>query len=321
MARYFARRILSSLLLLVSVSILSFVLLEFAPGDFYETLRLNPRVSEATVNALRSQHGVNSSLPVRYFRWVHSVSKGEWGYSLAYDSPAAPILWTRAKNTLLLTGTAMILAWIIAIPFGTWGAARRGKAPDWFVRGTTSILLAIPDLVLALLLVLCAVRSGYFPAGGMVSFDFSEMSLWAKFRDLFRHLFLPCLCLAASSFPVLLSHTRTAVLEVLESPFITAARGYGIPVRRLLFRHALPAAANPLISLFGVSIGVLLSSSVLIEVIFGWPGLGQLLLEAILQRDFFLVIDSAMLATAFLVSGNLIADVLLYACDPRVRAN
>ena len=110
------------------------------------------------------------------------------------------------------------------------------------------------------------------------------------------------------------------MIEVLESPFIAAARAHGIPFRRLLLRHALPAAANPLVSLFGFSLGILLSSSVVIEGIFGWPGLGRLLIEAILERDFYLVVDAAVLATVFLIFGNLLADALLYALDPRIRA-
>lgn len=320
MIRYFARRISYSLFLLVGVSVLSFALLNLAPGDFFETLRMNPRISVSTINALRSQHGLDRPLPIKYLVWLHSIFSGEWGFSIAYDSPAAPIIRVRARNTLLLTGTATLFAWLIAIPFGIWSAARQGKGPDVFLRGTVSVLLAVPDLVLALLLLMCAVRSGYFPAGGMVSLDFSQMSTWAKCSDVARHLFLPSLCLTAGSLPLLLSHVRTAIAEVLQSPFIAAARGYGIPLRRLLFRHALPAAANPLISLFGFSIGILLSSSLLIEVIFGWPGLGQLLLEAILQRDFYLVIDAAMLATIFLVAGNLLADMFLYLSDPRIRA-
>jgi peptide/nickel transport system permease protein len=320
MIRYFARRILYSFFLLAGVSVLSFVLSDLAPGDFFESLRLDPRISVSTIDALRSEHGLGRPLPIRYFRWLASVLSGEWGFSLAYNSPAAPILRIRARNTLLLTGTATLFAWLIAIPFGIWGAARRGRGPDLFVRGTISTLLATPELVLALLLLMFAVRSGYLPAGGMVSLNFSEMTPLAKCRDLASHLILPSLCLTAGLLPLLLSHVWTAVAEVLESPSIRAARGYGVPVPRLLFRHALPAAANPLISLFGFSIGTLLSSSLLVEVIFGWPGLGQLFLEAILQRDFYLVIDAAMLATVFLIAGNLLADVLLYASDPRIRA-
>ena len=319
MIRYVARRILYSLFLLVSVSLLSFALIDLAPGDFFEAMRLNPRVSASAIDALRSAHGLDEPLPVKYFHWVRCTLSGEWGFSLAYNEPAAPIIRVRARNTLLLTGTAMLIAWLIAVPFGIWSAARRGEWLDSFVQGMISILLAIPDLVLALLLLMWAVRSGHLPVGGMVSLDFSERTFWAKCKDVASHLVLPSLCLTAASLPLLLSHARTAMAEVLESPFITAGRGYGIPLRRLLFHHALPAAANPLISLMGFSIGILLSSSLLVEVIFGWPGLGQLLLEAILQRDFYLVIDSAMLASIFLITGNLLADILLYAIDPRIR--
>jgi peptide/nickel transport system permease protein len=320
MIRYFARRVFYSLFLLVSVSVLSFALIDLAPGDFFDTLRLDPHISASTINALRSEHGLDRPLPVKYLFWLRSICRGEWGFSIAYNSPAAPILRFRARNTLLLTGTATLFAWLIAIPFGIWSAARQGKAPDFFIRGMVSVLLGIPDLVLALLLLICAVRSGYFPVGGMVSLDFPQMTTWAKCRDVAGHLLLPTVCLTAGSLPLLLSHVRTAIAEVLQSPFIMAARGLGIPLRRLLFQHALRAAANPLISLFGFSIGILLSSSLLIEVIFGWPGLGQLILEAILQRDFYLVIDAAMLAAIFLIAGNLLADVLLYASDPRIRA-
>jgi peptide/nickel transport system permease protein len=320
MIRYVARRTTYSLFLLVGVSVLAFALVDLVPGDFFETLRLNPRISVTTLNALRAHHGLDRPLPIRYFGWLRSVLSGEWGFSIAYDSPAAPIVLVRARNTLLLTGTATLFAWLISIPLGIWSAARQGKGPDFFVRGTISVLLAVPDLVLALLLLMCAVRSGYFPAGGMISLDFSQLSAWQKGKDLASHLFLPSLCLAAASLPLLLSHVRTAMAEVLQSPFITAARGYGIPFRRLLFRHALPVAANPLISLFGYSVGILLSSSLLIEVIFGWPGLGHLLLEALLQRDVYLVIDAVVLATVFLIAGNLLADVLLYVSDPRIRA-
>ncbi len=322
--RFLLRRVLHSLLLLAGASVLSFVVVNLAPGDFYEALRLRPGVSPATVAALRSQHGLNESLPVRYLHWVRSAVQGDWGFSLAYNSPARPILWLRAKNTLLLAGTATLLAWLVALAVGLWSAAHPGTWADSLASVGMSILLATPELVLALLLLLVAVRTGYFPAGGLMSLDFSEpecsaVHLWARIEDTARHLFLPSICLAAGSLPVLFLHVRTAARQALDSPFVTAAQGYGIPFRRVLLRHALPAAANPLISLFGLSLGLLMSSSLVIEAIFSWPGLGQLMLEAILQRDFILVVDAGMLATGFLIAGNLLADVLLYASDPRIR--
>ncbi len=318
---YLVRRALYSVFLLLSASLLTFVLVDLAPGEFFDEMRLNPRISQTTIADLRSQHDLDRPLPIKYFYWLHSVAKGEWGFSFAYNSAAAPIVWQRAQNTLLLTGTATLFAWLIAIPFGVWSAAKPGRGPDLLAAGTISALLAVPDLILALLLLMIAVRSGYFPAGGIVALDFSQLSFWSKCKDLARHFFLPTLCLTAGFLPLLLSHVRASMIEVLESPFIAAARAHGIPLRRLLLRHALPAAANPLISLFGFSLGILLSSSVVIEGIFGWPGLGQLLIEAILERDFYLVVDAAVLATVFLIFGNLVADTLLYVTDPRIRAD
>jgi peptide/nickel transport system permease protein len=317
---FLVRRVLSSLFLLLGVSLLTFVLVDLAPGEFFDEMRLNPQISATTIAGLRSQYGLDLPLPVKYLHWLGSVVKGEGGFSFAYNSPAAPIIWHRAQNTLLLTGIATFVAWLIAIPFGIWSVVKPGRAADLLAGGTISALLAVPDLILALLLLLLAVRSGYFPMGGVVGLDFSQLSLWSKSKDLARHLFLPSLCLTAGYLPLLLSHVRASMIEVLESPFIAAAHAHGIPLRRLLFCHALPAAANPLISLFGFSFGILLSSSLVIEGAFGWPGLGQLLIEAILQRDFYLVVDAAMLATVFLISGNLLADTLLYAIDPRIRA-
>ncbi len=318
--RFLLRRALHSLFLLAGASMLSFVLVDLAPGDFFAAMRLNPEISAGTVSALREQHGLNQPLPMQYLHWVGSIAKGEWGFSFAYNSPAAPILWSRARNTLLLTGTATALAWLMAIPLGMWAAARPGAWTDLLAGGSIAILLATPELVLAILLLLFAVRTGYFPEGGLISLGSPIASLWAEISDVAAHLFLPALCLAAGLLPLLLSHVRTAMAEALQSPFITAARGNGISFRRVLWRHALPAAANPLISLFGFSIGMLMSSSLLVEAVFSWPGLGQLMLEAIQQRDLFLMVDAAVLATSFLIAGNFLADVLLYASDPRIRA-
>jgi peptide/nickel transport system permease protein len=317
--RFLLRRTLHGLLLLIGASVISFLLANLAPGDFFDEMRVNPEISRETLASLRSQYGLDRPLPRRYLQWVRSVISGQWGFSFAYNSPAGPILWSRSGKTLLLTGAATLLAWLIALPVGGWAAARPGSSIDWLTKGTVAILLAMPELVLALLLLLFAVRTGYFPAGGLMSLESLDTGVWSETKDITKHLFLPSVCLAAGLLPLLLSHVRAAVAEALESPFIGAARGHGIPFRRLLLRHALPAAANPLISLFGFSLGMLISSSLLIETVFSWPGLGQLMLEAIQQRDFFLVVDAAVLSTAFLIGGNLIADVLLYASDPRIR--
>jgi peptide/nickel transport system permease protein len=177
----------------------------------------------------------------------------------------------------------------------------------------------IPDLVLALGLLILAVRTGWFPTGGLVSVGFESFSPFHKLRDLALHMTLPVIALVLSALPTLVRHVRASVAEVLEAPFLQAALGHGLPHRKLLYSYALRAAANPLISLFGFSIGTLLSGSLLIEVVMSWPGLGPLLLEAILARDLYVVVGAVLLSMLFLVAGNLVADALLYWADPRIR--
>ena len=317
--RYLIRRLVHAILLLVAISIFSFALIQIAPGDFFDAMRLNPQVSAQTVDGIRSQYGLDRSFPVRYERWMRSLLGGQLGFSLAYNSPVSPLLRVRARNTLLLTGSATSLAWLLALPIGIWTAARKGKLPDRLVGLATSTLLTIPDILLFLVLLLLAVRTGWFPAGGMISSGGEEAGTWSKAKDVALHLFLPALGLAIVTLPVLLRHIRSAMIEVLDSQFLRAARGHGISRRRLLWRYALPVAANPLISLFGFSIAALLSASVLVEVILSWPGLGPLLVESILARDVYVVVGVVMLSSVFLVAGNLVADLLLYATDPRIR--
>lgn len=317
--RYLTRRLVHAMLLLIAVSVFSFALLQWSPGNFFDAMRLNPRISAQTVNSLRSEHGMNQSLPVRYAHWAHSVLKGDMGFSFSYNTPVAPLLWTRARNTLFLTTIATILAWLLAIPLGIWSAANKGTWGDRACTFTTSALLTIPDLLLFLILLLLAVWTGWFPAGGMVSTGFDSLGFWSKLKDIAVHFALPALGLAIVTLPVLVRHIRSAMIEALDSPFIRAARGHGIPRTRLLFRYALPAASNPLISLLGFSVATMLSASVIVEVIMSWPGLGPLMVQAILSRDVYVVVGVVMLSSVFLVAGNLLADVLLFVSDPRIR--
>ncbi|MFZ0519997.1 MAG: ABC transporter permease [Candidatus Acidiferrales bacterium] len=317
--RYFVRRLAHATFLLLGISIFSFALLQLAPGDFFTALEVNPQVSARTITALRTQYGLDKPLPVRYLSWLRAVLHGDLGTSFAYNSPVAPLLALRARNTLLLTGTATLLAWLLAIPFGIWSAARQGKWSDRVGGVMTSTLLTVPDLVLFLALLLLAVRTGWFPTGGMISTEFGDLSFWSKVKDIAYHLLLPSLGLALATLPPLVRHIRSAMIEVLDSPFIRAARAHGIAEHRVLLRYALPVAANPLISLFGFSIATMLSAGLLVEVILSWPGIGPLLVEAILAKDIFVVVGTVMLSSLFLVAGNFLADMLLFAADPRIR--
>lgn len=317
--RFLLRRMTHALFLLFGVSALTFLFTSLAPGDYFEEMRLNPQIAPETVSALRVQYRLNQSLPVRYASWVNSLARGRLGFSFSYNGPVGPLLWSRARNTLLLTVIGMVLAWGLALPLGIWSAEHRGRIQDSLVSWAMSVLLVIPDLVLGLILLLFAVRSGWFPTRGLLSIGADRFTPLGKLRDGVSHLVLPVLVLALTTLPVLVKHVRAAVSDVLDAPFIQTARGHGIPRRRLMYRYALPAAANPLISLLGLSIGALLGGSLLVEVVMGWPGLGPLLVEAILSRDLYVVIGGVLLSTLFLVFGNFIADLLLYWADPRIR--
>lgn len=317
--QYLGRRLGHAVLVLLGVSALTFVLAEAAPGTFIDELRLDPRVSAATVDALRERYGLDQSLPEKYLFWLRSVARGELGFSVSYEGPVGPLLWPRVRNTLLLAVPATVLAWLIAIPAGAIAASRKGGWADRIGAGATTTLLSVPDLLVGLCLLLLAVRTGYFPTGGLVSLDFDQLGAWEKLRDAALHFLLPVTALTLVILPVLVRHVRASLIDVLHAPFIQAARAQGIPHRRVLFKHALRAAANPLISLLGLSIAGLLSASLVIETIMSWPGLGPLLLEAVAARDLHLVVGAVTCSTLLLVCGNVLADALLYLADPRMR--
>src|SRR5215469_15624570 len=275
-ARYFERRFLHSALLLVGVSILTFSLSQLVPGDYLDELKLNPQISSQTVDALRLQYGLDQPVTTRYFRWVRSVSTGDFGYSLVYNVHIRQLLAERKRNTLLLGTIAIVLAWGLALPLGIWSAKFQGRWVDRLTTGASLLLLGIPEVALCLLLILVASRTGMLPTGGMSSVGLSSMSGLGSVLDVLRHLVIPTTALVLAAFPVLLRHVRNSMCEALNTPSVQAARGYGISEFRLLVRHALPQAANPLISLFGLSLAGIFCGSLLVEVVMGWPGLGPL---------------------------------------------
>ena len=318
MIRFAVRRALHAAVLLVVISLCSFSLLELAPGNYVDAMRLDVSISPDTAAALRSRYKLDQSLPARYVSWWGSVLRGEFGISFAYGMPVGSLLWPRMKNTLLLATMAAIALWTTGILLGVVAAITSSRVIEHLVRGFMSVLHSVPDLLIALALLLLAVRTRLFPIGGMTGLMDSG-SVSAHARDLAAHLALPVTALVLISLPVVVRHVDAAVRDALRSPFIQAARAHGISRHRILMAYALPAAANPLISLLGYSIGGLLSSSLLVEVIMGWPGLGSLLLESIFSRDVHVVIGATLVSALFLITGNAISDLLLYAADPRLR--
>src|SRR5262249_20629355 len=177
------------------VSVLCFLFTEMAPGSFFDEMRLNPQISPETIATLRTHYGLDQPLIVRYGRWVKSALHADLGYSIAYNVPVAPLLWGRAQNTLLLSATAMLLTWLIAVPLGVGTAARRGKTLDKTISVGGSLLIAIPEVVIAVALLAIAVRWRVLPIGGMRSEDLDGLPMWLRIKDIVAHMLLPVIVL------------------------------------------------------------------------------------------------------------------------------
>jgi peptide/nickel transport system permease protein len=306
---------------LLTVSFLTFALLAAVPGNFLSEARLDPRISAGTLRELNARYGLDRPLLSRYGEWLRAAVHGDLGLSFAYATPVSTLLVPRIRNTLILTISGAIVSWAIAILLGVWAAANEKGGVDRFVGAVTSALVAMPDVLWVTALLLFAVRTRLLPAGGMSSIDFADRTSLGKMRDLLSHGFLPLTAIVLSTLPSLVRHVRASVASVLRSDYITAGRARGVPRWRILYHHALRPAANPLISLAGLSFGGLLGTSLVVEVVLSWPGIGPLLVEAVLSRDILLVMAAVNVSTALAVAGTFLADVALRMSDPRIGSS
>lgn len=318
LARLIVFQIGRSLLMLWGISVLAFAALGLAPGDFFSEEALSPAVSRESIETRRTRLALDRPWSERYGRWLLSVARGDGGYSLAYQSAVRPLVQSRAGVTLLLAGVSLVASWSLALVLGVWVAARETRWDGRLIGALNAGLLGIPDLLIALGLLLIAARTGLAPTGGVIA-DLPDTAVWlTRAASLAQHLAVPVLALTLSFAPMLVRHVSVSVGEALRAPFVLAARARGIPCRRVVWRSALRAAAQPLIVLLGLSFAGIFSASMIVEVILSWPGLGPLFLEAVRARDTHLVLAGVMLGATLLLAGNGVAETLLRAADPRI---
>ncbi|MEO0804389.1 MAG: ABC transporter permease [Cyanobacteria bacterium J06642_2] len=315
-----AKRVAQAIPILLLVTLLSFLLMKLAPGDFVERLRLeDPTISDAFIQAERARLGLDRPVLVQYFVWLSNLLRGNLGSSYAYRIPALALVLSRAGATLLLAVASVVLTWTIALPLGVLSAIKQNTWVDRLLQVLSYTGQSMPSFVLAILLLFVAQNVPWLPVGGMTSIDFTERSLWSKTGDLLSHLLLPALALSVTSFAGLQRITRGAFLDVLRQDYIQAARAKGLPEWRVIVVHALRNAVNPLVTILGFEFASLLSGSFIAEFFFNWPGLGRLLLEAVLSFDINVVMAGLLLGAIMLIAGNLLADLMLQAIDPRIR--
>lgn len=300
------------------VSLISFFIIRLSPVDPLAELKLNPSVSPATVERERQRLGLDKPIIVQYGKWACSFVQGDLGVTSTGEKVSQK-LKERIPNTLLLTSIVILLTWLVGVPLGIIAAVNWKTPFDRILTVLTSIGMAIPSFFFAVLLLIFAVKTGWFPIGGLTSPNFADMSFIGKLWDITHHLILPVIVLFTISLAGLQRQMRANMLDVLDSDYIKFARAKGLSEFSVIYKHALRNAINPMITLLGFEFAGLLSGAALTEYVFQYPGLGRLILEAVMKSDINLVMASLMMGAIMLVLGNLIADILLIITDPRIR--
>jgi peptide/nickel transport system permease protein len=310
--RFLLRRAASGALLVLLVSSGALVLARLAPpADAFGT-------DPALLAAERHRLGFDRPLPEQYMAWLARGAQLDLGESLHFRRPVAALIKERAANTALLGLSALVLATALGVPVGVFTGSRRGGLLVAAARGVSLVLLSVPPLVMSLAMLLLAVRTGWLPAGGLPDIPRDAGPLGALATTL-RYLLLPSLALA---LPIAASIERlqsASIRTALAEPCMLAALARGVPWRRVLWRHALPLSLRPVLAIYGITIGSLLSGSFAVEVVLSWSGLGQLMYQALQARDLYLVAGCAATGALCLAAGIFMADLASAALDPRVE--
>lgn len=318
---YIVKRVLQGLLTLLLASALSFAIIQLAPGNYLDTLSQNPKISPETLEDLKRQFGLDKPAIVQYWLWlVQVVTRFNFGTSFVYSRSVSSLLLERIPATLLLAISSIIITWAIALPLGILSAVKQNTFLDKSLRVLSYLGQGFPSFITALVLLIVAqTLSPLLPVGNMTSLDHNELTPFGKVLDIAWHMILPTIALSVTSFAGLQRLTRGQLLDVLRQDYIQTARAKGLPEDRVIYVHALRNAVNPLITLLGFEFASLLGGSFIAEFFFNWPGLGRLILQAVTAQDLYLVMGSLMMGAAMLIVGNLLADLLLKAVDPRIK--
>src|SRR5262245_27454676 len=306
-AAYFLRRAAFAIFLVFAVSSASLLLARLAPGDYLtESMGINTR--RETVEEMREKLGLNRSIAAQYGDWLVRAAHFDFGRSLQYDRPVIDLIPERAANTAILALSALAVSTLLGLPLGVVTGSRKGGAIVSLIRSASLVLLSLPPLLTSLFLVFAAAKTGLLPVGGMTS---------SSGGDLLAHMVVPVAALALPLVAMFERLQSQAMSEVAEQPFVTATLARGVPRSRVIWRDALKNALKPIASIYGLVVGTLLSGSFAVEAITAWPGLGQLMLNALRARDVYLVTGCAAAGSIFLAVGTLMSDAALALVDPR----
>jgi peptide/nickel transport system permease protein len=324
--RYLVRRTVLAIPLVLGIATLLFFVINLAPGDPTQ-LMINPSMRVEVIAQMRANFGLDQPLPVRYVKWLTALVRGDLGYSYSYNQPVSQVIAQILPNTLLLSGAALAVAFVVGVLIGIVQAVRQYSLLDQALSFVALFFYSMPSFWLALMMILVFALFArnvwgwpiYFPPSGTRSVDFAQLGTWDQIVDRARYMVLPVTSLALVLAAGIARYTRGSMLEVVRQDYVRTARAKGLPERTVILKHALRNALIPVITLLGLYLPVLFSGTVFIEYVFGWPGMGKTIVDAISLRDYPVVMGTSVIFACMVVVGNLIADVLYAVVDPRIR--
>lgn len=321
MFAYLIRRVAIMLPTILLVSVVCFIVIQAAPGSFTDRYLEDPRMGPEAVARINAQLGLDRPLYEQYLRWVGGiVTRLDFGYSFFANRPVSSVIGERLYWTIVVAGITMLFSWAVAVPLGIVTALRRNGFTDAIASFVGYVGLAVPDFLIALLLIALVLQAGGTQVGGLFSPKYIGAPWsWDKLADFLNHMWIPILAIGTTGVASVMRQMRANLLDVLNADYVRTARSKGLPERRVINRHAVRTAINPLVSMLGLSLPELINGTIIASIVLNLPTIGPLLYDSLLAKDQYVAMSLLLLASVLLMLGNLLADLALAWIDPRIR--
>jgi peptide/nickel transport system permease protein len=322
---FIIKRLLNLIPVFLGATLLSFIIIQAAPGDFLDNRRLDARTTPETIDRLERKFGLDQSVPVQYLIWLKNAVTGDLGTSFDFDRPVLEVILPRIGNSLVLVVGNVVLLWLISIPLGVYGAVRQYSLGDKTLSLASYFFLGFPSFFLALIVIYVLLqfkfRTGIFllPVGNMTSPNFENLSPIQRSLDILWHAIAPIITVTIIGVAGFSRFMRAQMLDFLDQDFIRTARAKGLSERTVIYKHALRNAITPFIAGIGGLLPALVGGAGFVEIVFNWPGITPLLLASINSQDLYVFVGLTAITLVLLIIGNLASDFLLAAVDPRVH--
>lgn len=325
MASYIIRRLAFMFIILIIISMISFVIIQLPPGDYLSSYvtqleAQGTSVSREQIEYLRTRYGLDQPVYVQYFRWIGNFVQGDMGFSFAWNRPVNELIWERLGLTLVISLSSLLFTWVVAFPIGIYTAVKQYTLGDYFFTFLSFIGLAIPNFMLALVLMYVGFSQFGINVGGLFSPEYADAA-WSmgKFVDMLKHIWIPTIVVGTAGTAGLVRIMRSNLLDELAKPYVITAKSKGISNFKVIMKYPVRIALNPFISTIGWTLPAIISGETITSIVLNLPTTGPLLLNALQNQDMYLAGSFIMLLSVLTVIGTVISDILLALIDPRIR--